>query len=123
MRALMLALITLSSIPAHSEQRTWTIARDVYTADGELVAVRGNLAYLRIEGQVEEVPLERLSAIDQAYIATLSLAPVLPGPADEVEQATAIMPEEMPLPSEPAGPDLVPATGAPLRQQAIRLGM
>ena len=46
-----------------------------------MIAVRGNLAYLKIDGKVEEIPIERLSAIDQQYIASLSLAPILPGPA------------------------------------------
>lgn len=92
-------VLLLLAVPAFGAERTWTIARDVYTADGELVTVRGNLAYLKIDGKVEEIPIDRLSAIDQQYIASLSLAPILPGPAaDEIFQ------EEMPLPGEPDAP-------------------
>jgi hypothetical protein len=128
-------------------ERTWTIARDVFTADGELIAVRGESVYIKIDGKVEEVAIDRLSAIDQQYLATLSLAPVSPGPelgpGEErslVVQPGSVIPgvetvqkavaqEEMPLPgpsdqgSESAlqlnAPALVPATGgAPIRAQA-----
>jgi len=128
-------------------ERTWTIARDVFTADGELIAVRGDSIYIKIDGRVEEVAIDRLSAIDQQYLATLSLAPVSPGPelgpGDErslLVQPESIIPgaqsvqktvahEEMPLPgpSDQAGeselqlnaPALMPATGgAPIRAQA-----
>jgi hypothetical protein len=121
-------------------ERTWTIARDIYTADAELVAVRGNVAYLKMGGKVEEVPLENLSAIDQEYIASLSLAPILPGPAAampgpavemgiETNLETAVAQEEMPLPGQPDtpasdlelnAPDLAPAYGGtPLRTHSL----
>lgn len=128
-------------------ERTWTIARDVFTADGELIAVRGESVYIKIDGKVEEVAIDRLSAIDQQYLATLSLAPVSPGPELEpgVERSLIVQPgpdsygaetvqkavaqEEMPLPGpsdQSSGgalqlnaPALVPATGgAPIRAQA-----
>jgi hypothetical protein len=81
MRNFILALSVLGFFleSAVAEQRTWTIARDVYTADGELVAVRGRTAYLRIGAQVEAIPLERLSAADHAYLDSLELAPIRPG--------------------------------------------
>ncbi len=126
---LLLAIPTLSPLPADGAERTWTIARDVYTADAELVAVRGNLAYLKMGdavtgSRVEEIPMERLSALDQQYISSLSLAPILPGPAADLPGPMAdaeIVQEEMPLPGEPDAPaaselglnapDLAPAYG------------
>ena len=54
-------LLTLVAIRADAAERTWTIARDVYTAEAELIAVRGELVYLKIDGRVEEIPLARLS--------------------------------------------------------------
>ena len=120
----LLAVLALSLRSTQGAERTWTIARDVYTAEAELVAVRGNLAYLRMNGGVEEIPLERLSALDQQYIASLSLAPILPGPAADLPGPapdTEVVQEEMPLPGQPdplvAGelelnaPDLAPAYG------------
>ena len=94
-------------LPAYGAERTWTIARDVYTAEAELIAVRGDLAYLKIDGKVEEIPIERLSALDQQYIASLSLAPISPGPAADLPGPAAdseIVHEEMPLPGEPDAP-------------------
>src|SRR3990172_829871 len=100
-----LFVLLLLTAPAFSAERTWTIARDVYTTNGELVTVRGNLAYLQIDGKVEEIPIDRLSAIDQQYIASLTLAPILPGPAaDGPVENREIAPEEMPLPGEPDAP-------------------
>jgi hypothetical protein len=109
-------LLTLLAIHAEAADRTWTIARDVYTAEAELIAVRGELVYLKIDGRVEEIPLARLSAADQEFIGSLSLAPITPGPAVE----SANYSEEMPLPGEPDPapvdlemntPDLAPAYG------------
>lgn len=134
MRAALLFAFLLT-IQADAAVRTWTIARDVYTADGELVALRGNLAYLKIDGRVEEINIERLSATDQNYIASLSLAPILPGPAAADSTAptvsTAAAQEEMPLPGPPDGqvvneqdlnaPDLAPAYGGePIRAQSAQ---
>jgi hypothetical protein len=100
-----LILLVLLVTPAYSAERTWTIARDVYTASGELITVRGDLAYLKIDGRVEEIPIERLSALDQQYIASLTLAPILPGPApDGPAENRQIAHEEMPLPGEPDAP-------------------
>jgi hypothetical protein len=120
----LLVFPALSPRPANGAERTWTIARDVYTAEAELVAVRGNLAYLRMDGRVEEIPLERLSALDQQHIASLSLAPILPGPVAELPgpaPEAEVVEEEMPLPGEPDAPaasqlelnapDLAPAYG------------
>jgi hypothetical protein len=81
MRTLILSLVFAA--PAVAEHRTWTIARDVYTAEAELVAVRGDTVYLRFGEKVESIPLERLSVADQRYIGSLALAPVEPGPAAE----------------------------------------
>jgi len=128
---LLLAIPPSSPLPTYGAERTWTIARDVYTADAELVAVRGNLAYLKMGGNVEEIPIERLSALDQQYIASLSLAPILPGPVADLPGPaldTEITQEEMPLPGEPDAPsasqselnapDLAPVYGgAPVRRQ------
>jgi hypothetical protein len=116
MRMLVL-LPLLLAVPVYGSERTWTIARDVYRAKAELVAIRGNSAYLRIDGKVEEIPIERLSADDQDYLASLSLAPIspapaatdLPGPAaaDEIGQ------EEMPLPGKPDAPASARTPGEP----------
>ena len=106
MRTLLLLLL---AVPAYAEERTWTIATDVYTAEAELVAVRGDLAYLRIAGKVESIPLERLSAADHKYIASLALAPVVPGPADDgVAAATAVLPGPA---AEDAAEELLPLPG------------
>lgn len=123
---LLLAITALFPFSSYGAERTWTIARDVYTAEAELVAVRGGSAFLKIDGKVEEIPMERLSALDQQYIASLSLAPILPGPVADAE----IVPEEMPLPGEPDAPvaneqefnvpDLAPAYGgAPAEPQPL----
>ncbi len=129
---LLLAIPALPPLPTYGAERSWTIARDVYTAEAELVAVRGNLAFLKIDGRVDEIPIERLSALDQQYIASLSLAPILPGPAADLPgpaAVTAVAPEEMPLPGEPDAPvaenelnapDLAPAYGGtPIPQQPL----
>jgi len=99
MRRIALVIAALWTIgPARAEERTWTIATNVITAKAELVAVRGDIAYLKIGDKVEEYPIVRLSAADQRYIASLSLAPllptdvspVMPGPGDELPmRATA----------------------------------
>lgn len=114
-------LLTLIAVRLDAAERTWTIARDVYTAEAELIAVRGELVYLKIDGRVEEVPLARLSAADQQYIGSLSLAPITPGPVAEMPGPvveSANYSEEMPLPGEPDPgpvelemntPDLAPA--------------
>lgn len=133
MRAILIFALFLAVGSSYAAERTWTIAREVYTTEGELVAVRGGLVYLKIEGKVEEIPIERLSPSDQNYIASLSLAPILPGPvAAEGSTATvrpAVAQEEMPFPGPPDAtaegelelhaPDLAPAYGgAPIRAQA-----
>ena len=73
---LLLAVVAGGSV--YGAERTWTIARDVYTANGELITVRGDLAYLKIDGRVQEIPIERLSALDQQYIASLTLGRFCP---------------------------------------------
>lgn len=133
MRAALILAWSLLAISANAAERVWTIAREVYTAEGELVAVRGGVAYLKIDGKIEEIPIERLSAMDQNYIASLSLAPVLPGPAATDGSATTVSPavaqEEMPLPGPPDvpepgelelnAPELAPAYGGdPIRPQS-----
>ena len=135
MRAAIILLGTLAAISAEAAERTWTIARDVYTADGELIAVRGSVAFLKINGTVEEIPIERLSAEDQNFLSSLSLAPILPGPAAADGTRSLVVPataqEEMPLPGSPDGlspqefelnaPDLAPAYGGePLRSPAAQ---
>ncbi len=120
-----LLFLMLLAAPAFGAERTWTIARDVYTAEGELITVRGDLAYLKIGGRVEEIPIDRLSALDQQYIASLTLAPILPGPAaDGLVENHEIVHEEMPLPGAsdtPAkslslnGPDVAPTYSGELQ--------
>jgi hypothetical protein len=101
----LLSLAILAGSTAYGVERNWTIARDVYSAKGELITVRGDLAYLKIDGRVEEIPIERLSALDQQYIASLTLAPILPGPApDGPAENRQIVHEEMPLPGQPDAP-------------------
>jgi hypothetical protein len=134
MRTLVILLAVLA-VRAESAERTWTIARDVYTAEAELIAVRGELVYLKIDGKVEEIPLERLSGADQRYIASLSLAPISPGPTADLPGPAAEtdrFQEEMPLPGEPDAPadelelnapDLAPAYGgAPIRERSVLQG-
>lgn len=133
--SLLVMISAWSPVPADGAERTWTIARDVYTAEAELIALRGDLVYLKIDGKVEEVPIERLSGMDQQYIASLSLAPITPGPMAAMPGPTMesqIGQEEMPLPGEPDqpaeelelnAPDLAPAySGAPIRQQPVPRG-
>ena len=125
-------LLTLLAVRLDAAERTWTIARDVYTAEAELIAVRGELVYLKIDGRVEEVPLARLSAADQHYIGSLSLAPITPGPVAAMP-GPAVEPanysEEMPLPGEPDpgptelelnAPDLAPAYGGVSEQPSTQ---
>jgi hypothetical protein len=141
MRALVLltlfvSIVALNLQAANAAERTWTIAREVYTAEAELIAIRGDLVYLKIDGKVEEVPIERLSGVDQQYLASLSLAPITPGPMADMPAPAAEMQithEEMPLPGEPDqpaqgmqelelnAPELAPAYGGePIRQQALQ---
>lgn len=100
-----LILILVLAAPAVAEHRTWTIARDVYTAEAELVAVRGDTVYLRFGEKVDSVPLERLSLADQRYIGSLALAPVEPGPASENPVARQ---ESGPLIVGPSSGDVLP---------------
>jgi hypothetical protein len=96
MRPLLLLILFVCSTSALAAERTWTIARDVFEAEGELVAVRGERVYLRIDGKVEEVAIDRLSALDQQYLATISLTPAAPGPnpvfAEGEERSLLIQP-------------------------------
>lgn len=135
MRAVFVLAGSLLAVTANAGERTWTIARDVYTAEGELVAVRSGVAYLKIDGKIEEIPIERLSTLDQNFIASLSLAPIVPGPAASDGTMSVVRPasaqEEMPLPGSPDtpahsdlelnAPDLAPAYGGePLRSPATQ---
>jgi hypothetical protein len=120
-----LILILVLAAPAVAEHRTWTIARDIYTAEAELVAVRGDTVYLRFGEKVDSVSLERLSLADQRYIGSLALAPVEPGPANEnpvTQQETGPLivgpssGDVLPLPADDYGPGeehslVVPASG------------
>ena len=100
-------LLIAATATENAVARTWTIARDVYAVEGELVAVRGETAYLKIGEKVESVPLGRLSAADHQYLASIELAPVTPGPAGENELAE---PVTGPLIVGPAG-DILPLPG------------
>jgi SLA1 homology domain 1, SHD1 len=102
MRSLLLS-VTLLAAPALAEERTWTISTGTYAMAAELVEVRGDIAYLKTADRVEHIPLARLSASDMNYIASLSPAQILPGPADELPQ-----PESISVPA--------PATIAPVNE-------
>lgn len=93
MRMLLVAIAASIAVPAVAETRTWTIAKNVVTTEAELVAVRGDRVYLKVGDEVEGVPLARLSAADQAYIASLALAPAAPETANEVVNAELSGPE------------------------------
>jgi hypothetical protein len=97
MRALLLS-VTLLAAPVFAEERTWTISTGTYAMAAELVEVRGDIAYLKTADRVEHIPLARLSASDMNYIASLSPAQILPGPADERLQV-----ESIPAPTAAAG--------------------
>jgi hypothetical protein len=112
MRTLPLWIGLTLTAPLFGEERTWTIATGVFTTKAELVAVRGDLAYLKIGDKIEEYPLARLSATDQHYIASLALAPVVPGPAEEAPTP--------PLPN--TSPNIVPPTLTPASPSATRAG-
>jgi hypothetical protein len=112
-----LLIILMLAGPAFGQVRTWTIATGVYTADAELVAVRGDMAYLKIGDTVESVPLARLSAADLEYIRSLSLAPVRtelgPGGADA---------NTLPTPPGPTmGSTAAPPSGPVITEEAIPL--
>jgi hypothetical protein len=92
-----LTIMLLFAATVNGQERTWTIATDIYTAQAELLGIRGDIAYLRMGGRVEQIPIVRLSAADQQYIASLSLAPVPTGPA-----LTAAGGDTLPVP--PAAP-------------------
>jgi hypothetical protein len=104
-------LLFLAAAPAYGETRTWTIATDVYTAEAEFVAMRGDTVYLRTGDQVKPVPFARLSAADQRFITSMTLAPVLPGPTPRVEASQYLMPEQDARPIETADALPVPALG------------
>jgi hypothetical protein len=125
-----IVLFLLMIRSASGEERTWTIATDVYRTEAELVAVRGEMAYLRIAGKVEGIALERLSAADHKYIASLALAPVSPGPVSDGGESGGILPgpagdgaeaEMLPLPGGSAarldhdlfGPEVAPSYADP----------
>ena len=61
MRTLLVMIGFLAAAPLYGQERTWTIARDVFSTKAELVAVRGEIAYLKIGDKIEEYPLMRLS--------------------------------------------------------------
>jgi hypothetical protein len=71
----MLLIVCLLATAARADERTWNIS---YTTNAELVEVRGDTAYLKSGGRVEEIPIARLSADDRQYIASMRLAPVFP---------------------------------------------
>ena len=85
MRTLLLCLIVAA--PTFAEERNWTISTGTYSADGELIEVRGNMVYLRMQGKVEQVPIERLSGADQQYLSSLRLKPLMPAPASDESEA------------------------------------
>lgn len=116
MRTMLTFSLMLATIPVlAAERRTWTIATQVETREAELIAVRGDVVYLKVGEQIQEVPLERLSAADHKYLASLALAPLLPGPADEedlglVSPLTREEPEVVQA-AGMSGPALVPPGG------------
>lgn len=73
-------LILLLAAPVYGQTRTWTITTNV---GAELVAVRGGDVFLRIGDAVRPVPIAWLSEADQRYVASIPLAPVVPGPASD----------------------------------------
>jgi hypothetical protein len=120
--------ILMLTAPAYGQVRTWTIATGVYTAEAELVAVRGDIAYLKTGDTVESVPLARLSAADLDYIRSLSLAPVRtelgPGGADAGALPAPQGATTGSLPAPPSGPviteEAIPLPPVPQTGQGTR---
>jgi hypothetical protein len=77
MRTLVFCLLATA---AYGEERSWTIT---YTTQAELVEVRGDTAFLKTNGTVNGVPLNRLSESDRQYVASLPLAPISHGGAGQ----------------------------------------
>jgi hypothetical protein len=119
MRAILIGLIcllaaTLYCEGANGEGRVWTIS---YTTQAELVAVQGDMVFLKASEGVQSVPLDRLSESDRKFVASLPLAPI-----EDKEVKEVIAAEMLPAPSgevgavEPAGftaPQSGPALMAP----------
>jgi hypothetical protein len=111
-----LAILLLCATAAYGQERTWTIATAVVTAEAELIAVRGDVVYLKMADKIESVPLARLSVADYEYISSLSLVPVRSG-SDALEldgTTTPAMPQGGLLPA-PAGGEL------PITEESIPL--
>jgi hypothetical protein len=70
MRVVFLAVVAaIGSVAGlHAEERTWT-DRQGRTLQGEFVTAAGDTVYLRINGKLVPLKLERLSDADQALIA------------------------------------------------------
>jgi hypothetical protein len=116
-----LIFVLLLAAHAFGDERTWTIATGVHTTQAELVGVRGDVAYLKTGDKVEPVPIANLSPADQAYIASLPLAPVPQVPA--AAPATDILPVPTPPATAAAtsGPVLTSPTAPPVTEEAIPL--
>lgn len=66
-------LFLLLNTQAEEELRTWTDNTGKFTFQGTYVQSRGSQVMLKREdGQLQRVPLSRLSAKDREYIASLS---------------------------------------------------
>jgi hypothetical protein len=123
MRTLLITL--LLATPAFAQERTWTIATAVVTTEAELVGVRGDVVYLKIDDKIESVPLARLSVADHEYIASLSLAPVRSGPTVEGLPSDDLrlpsLPEELTPPVNPSVPTAT-SEALPLPPAAAAVG-
>jgi thiol-disulfide isomerase/thioredoxin len=66
-------LLVFATAPISADQRTWTDTSGKFTVTAALVEVRGKQVVLRnSDGKKTTVPLDRLSAADRAYLATVT---------------------------------------------------
>src|SRR5262245_63788368 len=100
-------LLVLGGITANA--REWTDATGAFKVQAELVAVRNGKAILeKADGSVLSVPVDKLSAADQAYLKSLDKPQPSPRPATPP-----------PLPAAPTPAATLPtAPPAPLTAQA-----
>jgi hypothetical protein len=113
-------IMLLIAWSAQADERVWTIATGVHTTRAELVAVRGDMAYLKTGDQMETVPIANLSPADQEYISSLPLAPIAGMTAQGATDDILPIPGNsapLSLPSATSGTSTAPSmTGQPIEE-------
>ena len=80
-RAMAVAILWLATVASAAEPRKWTDASGKFAIEGEMVKVAdGKVTLRRPSGELVTVPIEALSAADQAFLRTRTRAPAATGP-------------------------------------------